>query len=200
MKPLTFDDLIPLDEYVANCREYMLAAGRYLERYRRVRVGPKLTLIFENRQTLWFRFHEILRAARLSDPRLVQSELDRLNSLLPGAGRLHAALHLDLPDGAGWKEQVEYWQTLPDSALVLRTAGGDCTAEFITNRPEDRAFGIDHWVEFAPDAAVRSALADRRSSAFLAVEHRDYRLAPELADTVRRSLLDDLSLSERSAA
>ena len=72
MKALTLDDLLPLEEYAGRRREFFEAHGRYLDRYRRVRIGPRLTLLFENRQTLWFRLHEVLRVARLSEPGRVQ--------------------------------------------------------------------------------------------------------------------------------
>ena len=63
MLPLTVDDLLPLEEYATKRSEYFDAHRRYIDRYRRVRIGPKLTLIFENRQTLWFRVQEIIRIA-----------------------------------------------------------------------------------------------------------------------------------------
>ena len=72
MRPLTLDDLLPLSEYAARRREFFEAHARYLNRYRRVRIGPRVSLIFENRQTLWFRVQEILRVARLSDGARVQ--------------------------------------------------------------------------------------------------------------------------------
>ena len=40
MQQLTLDDLIPLDEYAAQRREFFEAHHRYLDRYRRVRIGP----------------------------------------------------------------------------------------------------------------------------------------------------------------
>src|SRR5438309_10793223 len=94
MQPLTPDDLLPLEEYSGRRREFFSAHGRYLDRYRRVRIGPRLTLLFENRQTLWFRLHEVLRVARLSEPGRVQRELDLYNRLLPRRDRLQAALLL----------------------------------------------------------------------------------------------------------
>src|SRR5262245_42325587 len=95
MKPLTLEDLLPLEEYAARRGEFFAAHTRYLDRYRRVRVGPLLTLIFENRQTLWFHLQEVLRVARLSEPLRVQQELDWYNQLLPGDGRLQAAVLID---------------------------------------------------------------------------------------------------------
>ena len=46
MQPLTLDDLLPLDEYAGRRREFAEAHARYLDRYRRVRVGPRVTLVF----------------------------------------------------------------------------------------------------------------------------------------------------------
>ena len=61
MRPLTYDDLLPLEDFAGQRRELFEAHIRYVDRYRRVRFGPRLALIFENRQTLWFRVQEILR-------------------------------------------------------------------------------------------------------------------------------------------
>ena len=52
MRLLTQDDLLPLSEFAGQRREYFEAHQRYLDRYRRIRIGPSLTLVFENRQTL----------------------------------------------------------------------------------------------------------------------------------------------------
>ena len=49
--PLTFDELLPLDEYASRRKEFFDSHRRYVDRYRRVRIGPRLTLVFENRRT-----------------------------------------------------------------------------------------------------------------------------------------------------
>src|SRR5438270_5402292 len=112
MQPFTLDDLLPLAEFAGRRAEFFAAHARYLDRYRRVRVGPRLTLVFENRQTLWFRVHELLRVARLTDPRRVRQELAWYNGLLPGRDSLQAALLFDIPEGPDWAEQVRFWQDL----------------------------------------------------------------------------------------
>ena len=71
MDVLGLEDIIPLEEFAGKRREFASAHRRYLDRYRRVRLGPTLTLVFENRQTLWFRVQEVLRLTRLSEKRLV---------------------------------------------------------------------------------------------------------------------------------
>src|SRR6266571_3849426 len=110
MHALTSDDLLPLEEYAGRRREFFEAQCRYLDRYRRVRVGPRLTLVFENRQTLWFRVQEVLRVARLSEPALVQRELNLYNRLLPQRDCLQAALLLDIVDETRLEEELAGWR------------------------------------------------------------------------------------------
>src|SRR3954466_13325393 len=112
MKALTPRARLPLRGFAARRRELFEAHVRYLDRYRRVRIGPRLTLVFENRQTLWFRVQEVLRIARLADPVRVQRELDLLNALLPARNRLQAALLLTVADEARLSEELAPWQDL----------------------------------------------------------------------------------------
>src|SRR3954452_18307739 len=117
MQPLTLDDLLPLAEYVGRRGEFFAAHARYLDRYRRVRVGPRLTLVFENRQTLWFRLQELLCIARLGEPALVQRELDIGNRLLPRRDSLQAALLIAVEDEAQLSKELAPWRELRGDQL-----------------------------------------------------------------------------------
>ncbi len=201
MQPLTLDDLLPLGEYVGRRAEFFAAHARYLDRYRRVRVGPRLTLVFENRQTLLFRVHELLRVARLADPLRVQQELDWYNRLLPGRGTLQAALLIDVPDGPEWAEQVQFWQEFDGENLRLIAGDENVLARLVTCRPEDRCAGSAHWLTLGVTDTARRALGDPRRPAFFAANYRTYRhQSAPLAESVRRSLLDDLESSDRDRA
>jgi hypothetical protein len=201
MRPLTLDDLLPLDEYAGRRRECFESLGRYLDRYRRVRVGPCLTLVFENRQTLWFRVQEVLRVARLTEPARVQEELALYNRLLPSRNRLQAALLITRADsGVPSMEELAPWRTLTGEALRLCTGKSSLPARLVTCRPEDRCAGAAHWLQFGLDAAVRQQFADPRRPVYIEAAHGEYehRSAP-LSEEVRQSLLDDLTLSDKQA-
>ena len=201
MQPLTLDDLMPLADFACRRSEFFAAHGRYLDRYRRIRVGPRLTLVFENRQTLWYRVHELLRVARLADPPRVQQELDWYNQLLPGRDTLQAALFIDVSDGPNWAEQLRFWEDLTGDCVRLNADDTSTPAGLVTCRPEDRCVGAAHWLTFAVTAAARSALADTRRAAFLDANYKTYQhRSPPLSDVIRRSLVDDLELSDRDRA
>jgi len=198
MRPLTLDDLLPLDEYASRRRELHESLQHYVDRYRRVRIGPRLTLLFENRQTLWFRVHEVLRVARLAEPHRVQQELNVYNRLLPGRGRLQAALLLEVTDESRLVEELAPWQALRGEDLPLCLGPRQFPADLVTCRPEDRCLGAAHWVQYALGADGRRLLADFRQPAYFAALLPAYPHQSEpLGDEVRRSLLDDLELPER---
>jgi hypothetical protein len=199
MKALTVDDLLPLEEFATRRREFFEAHGRYLDRYRRVRIGSCLTLLFENRQTLWFRVQDVLRIARLCEPELVQHELDLYNRLLPRHNRLQAALLLKV-DETRLHEELAAWQDLRGDELHLHLGDSRYPADLLTCRPEDRCIGTAHWVQFVLDERGREQLDNFDLPAHFAVRRDNYQhdSAP-LSDEVRQSLLDDLQMSDRDA-
>src|SRR5262245_44090021 len=119
MLPLTVDDLLPLEEYVSRRKEFFDAHRRYIDRYRRVRIGPKLTLVFENRQTLWFRVQEVIRIARLSESHELQQELNLYNRLLPGRNLLQAALLIEVTDASQIIKELAAWRSIAGDQLKL---------------------------------------------------------------------------------
>jgi hypothetical protein len=201
MRPLTLDDLLPLDEYSGRRREFFDSLQRYLDRYRRVRIGPRLTLLFENRQTLWFRVQEVIRVARLADPARLREELALYNRLLPERDRLQAALLIEVADEGRLTEELAPWRELEGEHLSLHAGAARYPAALITCRPEDRCAGTAHWAQFAIDAAGRAQLADLTRPAHFEITLPSYRhQSPPLADEVRQSLIEDLELSDRDAA
>src|SRR5437016_4151757 len=157
MRPLQPDDLLPLAEYASRRREFFDAHQRYVERRRRVRIGPSVTLIFENRQTNWFRVQEIIRIARLCDAGLIQRELDLCNRLLPGTNRLQASLLIEL-DETQLIAELERWQGLNGDEVRMHLGNHSIPADLLTCRPEDRCAGTAYWVQFSLTAAQNKIL------------------------------------------
>jgi hypothetical protein len=197
MDALTLDDVLSLEEFAGRRREFFASHLRYLDRYRRVRIGPKLALVFENRQTLWFRVQEILRVARLAEPARVQQELNLYNRLLPRRNRLQAALLLSV-DESRLAEELAPWRDLRGEQITLLLGPVRYPANLLTSRPEDHCIGTAHWVQLVLDAEGRKRLADPQQPARFAVTLPCYTHdSGPLGDDVRQSLLEDLALSDR---
>jgi hypothetical protein len=197
MDSLTIEDLLPLEEFAGRRRDLFEAQCRYLDRYRRVRVGPRATVLFENRQTLWFRVQEVLRISRLTDAPRVQLELDVYNRLLPGPNRLNAALLVDVNERR-LAEELAPWQALRGEDVALVLGSRLCPAELVTCRPEDRCIGAAHWIQFNLDGPARALLTEHHVPVQVALHLQGTtHSSPPLAEDIRQSLLDDLALSDR---
>ncbi len=197
MLPLTLDDLFSLEEFASRRQEFFEAHCRYLDRYRRVRIGPRLTLSFENRQTLWFRVQEVVRITRLADPARLQQELNLYNRLLPSRDALQAALLVEINDQAKLVQELAPWKDIDGSQLRLLLGEQRYPATLVTSRPEDRSIGAAHWVQLTLDQPARELFADFRQPALFEFDSPHYQhQSPSLSDDLRQSLLDDLLLSD----
>lgn len=198
MMGLCPEDLLPLDEYLTRRRELFEAHQRYVDRYRRVRIGPQALLLFENRQTLWFRLHEVMRIARLIEPSRIAQELAVYNTLLPGPGQLHAVLLLDVEEARLLAEWTA-WNDLRGEEIRFQLGPLALSANLYTARPEDRCFGAAQWIQFVLDDAAQQVLADPRQPALLVIDRPGYQhTSGPLTEEVRRALLEDLELSGRA--
>jgi hypothetical protein len=83
MKPLAVEDIKNLHEYEL---ERPVFRQRVIEvkKKRRIPLGPLMTLVFENRDTVRFQVQEMVRIERIARPDRVQEEVDVYNELLPG--------------------------------------------------------------------------------------------------------------------
>ena len=200
MKPFTLDDVISLEDYAAGRLEFFAAHIRYRDRYRRVRLGPKLTIVFENRQTLWFRMQEVIRTARLVERDAVQEHLTHYSRLLPQRNQLHASLLIEV-DESRWSDEAKFWSGLQGDHIQLVLGDTRISSCLVTSRPEDRAVGAAHWVEFALSAQDQVALADFERPAKLETIYPAYEyVSSALSEDVRQSLLEDLAASQRDLA
>ena len=130
------------------------AAHRHLADRRRVSLGAGLSVVFEDRQTVWFRVQELSRCARGSD---VQRELNWYETLMPGGGTVRAAVWLTARGRAG----DHLRETVCGGRLVLASSAGHrVEGEYLSQRVTDRMIGLVRWVEFRFTAADREALHD----------------------------------------
>lgn len=199
MKPLTLDELTSPDEFALHSDDHYERLASYLDRCRRVRVGPAVTAVFENRQTLWFRAQELARVARLTDRGRVEPELNWYNRLLPVRHRLRAALWVGQQGRRPGRELDPIRRAVTAARIGFRSdAGDEVPGSLLADRVGDRLIGLMQWVEFQFDDGYRAAFADPTREWRLFVDSPAYSHAsPALGGDVRDSLLADLDESDR---
>ena len=74
------------------------------KRYRRIGLGPIVTLVFESFDTVRFQVQEMARVEKIISDEDLQVELDVYNRLLPSPGELSATLFIELTSDEALRE------------------------------------------------------------------------------------------------
>lgn len=195
MKAITQGDVIPYEEYERQ-RNSFRSRIIELKRRRRIAVGPLITLIFENRETLQFQVQEMIRVERILDPAKVQDELDLYNALLPTSDELSATLFIEITDEAKIKHWLDQFMGLDHGETVAIMAGDERVfGRFEAGHSHETKISAVHFVRFRPTASMRAAFADLRQPVLLAVDHREYHAQTTVPGTMREEWLSDLKNS-----
>jgi hypothetical protein len=195
VRTLTPEDILPVDEYEKQ-RDSFRSRIIALKQRRRISVGPLITLVFENRDTLRFQIQEMIRVERILDPAKVQDELDVYNALLPTGNELSATLLIEITNEAEMKERLDQFMGLDHGQTVAIVAGGATVyGEFEGGHSHETKISAVHFVRFRPSDAMKAAFADLRRPVTLTVDHNGYCEAVPVPGSMREEWLSDLKSS-----
>ncbi|MCC6140787.1 MAG: DUF3501 family protein [Nitrospira sp.] len=193
MNALLPNDILPAADYERQ-RDVFRARIIELKARRRISVGPLITLVFENRETLLFQVQEMVRVERILDPAKVQEELDVYNALLPAKGELSATLLIEITDDAKMKEWLDAFMGLDHGQKVAIVAGDErLYAEFEGGHSHETKISAVHFVRFKIAPSIKDRLADLRVPVALSVQHGTYREEAPVPCCMREEWLKDLA-------
>ncbi len=104
-------------------RDAIREAAMRCKRARRMHVGPHLTFLFENHQTVRYQILEMVRVERMVKESDIQRELQVYNELLGGPGELAATLLIEIEDEALRAELLPKWLDLMPTLYLERADG-----------------------------------------------------------------------------
>ena len=193
MKQLIQTDLLSIADYERQ-REPFRSQIIALKQRRRISVGPLVTLIFENRETLQFQTQEMIRVEHILDPRKIQDELDVYNALMPEAGELSATLMIEITEPDRMKEWLDVFMGLDHGETVAIRAGSQQVfGQFEGGHSHETKISAVHFVRFRPTAAMTAAFADLRQPVMLTVHHHEYHAEVPVPGSMREEWLSDLA-------
>lgn len=191
MKPIT-----PAD--IQNLHEYELARPEFRQRVierkkrRRVALGPLMTLVFENRDTVRFQIQEMIRVERIVRPDKVQDEIDVYNELLPGPGEVAATLFIEVTDPAQVQSTLDTFIGLDEPGRLSLMVGEKAyPALFAPGQSREDRISAVHYIRFALGRDGLRAL-EGGARAHLRVDHGGYRAEAALLPDTLEELRGDL--------
>ncbi|HMV65471.1 MAG TPA: DUF3501 family protein [Myxococcota bacterium] len=109
-----------------------------VKRARRVEIGPWVTVLFENRDTVRYQVQEMMRAERIVREADIRHELDTYNELLGGPGELGTCLLIGIDDPAARDARLRRWLDLPSRVALVLEGGARVGATW-----DPRQIGVD---------------------------------------------------------
>jgi hypothetical protein len=192
MNLLTPQDLLPAAAYEqqrAEFRSQIIA----LKQRRRISIGPLITLVFENRETLRFQTQEMIRVEQIIDSHKVQEELDVYNALMPGSGELSATLLIEITEQDRMKEWLDVFMGLDHGeTLAIRAGTEQAFGLFEGGHSHETKISAVHFVRFRPTASMIASFADLHVPVALTVHHHEYHAEASVPGSMREEWLKDL--------
>jgi len=190
VKKVGLDDILGLSGY-EKVREDFLRRIIELKRKRRISIGDRVSLVFENRDTVIFQIQEMLRAERIADLDKIREEIAVYNELIPNAGELSATVFLEIEDQTYLRDELLKFLGI-DEALTLRVGGHSVRGQFEEGRSKDDKISAVQYVRFRFTAeAQKDFIAGTRAE--LAIDHANYRASAVLSADQQKSLAADLA-------
>lgn len=172
MRQLTMEDLVPNREYEALRPEFRRRIIQ-LKKMRRLIVGPRISLVFENTETMRFQVQEMMRIEHIEEPAKIREEIEVYNDLLPKGLALGATLLIELTQSddmpeilrqlSGVEEQVRL--LIGDRVVVAMAEPGRST--------EEKTSAV-HYLTFEFSTDDLDALMEHQSHVVLDIDHPGY--------------------------
>ena len=163
-----------------------------LKRGRRVSVGPEVTFVFENHDTVFFQIQEMLRTERITDLDAVREELAVYNALLPQPGELSATMLIEITQQERVAERLLGLLGIDESVSLHVGLRHRVAAVFEPGRSKADKLSAVQYVRFPLPPAARAEFLDADVAARLVIDHPNYHGETALEGAVRASLCDDV--------
>ena len=189
MKPITREELLELGAY-ERIREQFLRSVLERKKPRYVKLGPHMTALFENRDSVLFQVQEMLRTERITQEKAISHELETYNALVPGERELSATLFVEYQEREERERMLAALAGLEDK-FRLRVG-----SELLAATPDERGTDPErtmavHYLKFPFTASALQAFMDGSVEVALEVEHAAYSASAPLSPATLQSLRDD---------
>jgi len=189
VKKLELKDLMNLFEYEKE-RHGLRAETMAMKDRRRLHVSDTLTLLFENRRTVWYQIQEMMRAERMVEDDVIQEELDTYCPLIPSGDEWKATLYIEIPDLDVLKRTLP---KLVDIEQSFYARIGDCTIRAVgeEGRSREDYTSTVHYLTWTLTPEFREKLAGDEPL-FFGADHENAKTEAEVPPALRDELMRDL--------
>jgi hypothetical protein len=194
MNKITLEDIKTLAEYESE-REALRQRIIALKKRRRLPVGDRISLLFENRDTVLFQVQEMVRAERITAPGAVQEEINVYNRSIPAANELSATMFIEITQRESIRAEVD--RLLGVNEKITLHIGEKHTVPAVFEpgwSREDRIAAVQ-YIKFPLTAEQSEAFRAGRDPVVIEIDHPNCQARAEMPEEVRQALAGELAPS-----
>ncbi len=163
------------------------------KKHRRVHVGPIMTFVFENRDTVVFQIQEMMRVERIVHEDQIQHEIDTYSRLLPSHNELSATLLIEITEKEKIKPTLDALVGLTKDSVFLIVGEHEIEAAFDEEQSEEGRISAVQYIRWTLNEIEIERLRFGEADVSLMVRHPNYHHFTRLTDEQRRAIAQDLS-------
>jgi len=161
-----------------------------LKRARRVLLGDRVSMVFENRHTLSIQIEEICRVENLTRDDQIEAEIAVYNELMPNETSLAATLFIELPPDADSVVALKQLVGL-DEHVLLHIGAHAIRAAFEPGRSTDDKISAVQYTRYPLSPEARAQLLAPGTPVAVEIDHPSYRFRVACPEATRASLAAD---------
>jgi hypothetical protein len=161
-----------------------------MKQHRRVLIGDRVEIVFDNRLILTLQIEETIRLENLTRDEQIDDEIALANQLMPTPDSLAATLFIPMPPGADAREILGQMVGL-DEHVILHIGPHVQRAVFEAGRAETDRISAVQYLRFALSPEAKAALLAPGTPIAVEIDHPGYRHRVECPDELRASLAAD---------
>jgi hypothetical protein len=193
MKPISFEEIKNIYDYEKIRSDFRTMVINQ-KKVRRIHLGDKMTIVFENRDSVLFQIQEMIRVERIITDDAMKHEVDAYNVLVPGTNELSATL--DINDPALIKPVLDSLVGLNKDSFFITIGDRRFLATFDEGQAEDDRISAVQYLKWRLDEEAVKAFADPKQTVSLVCTHPNYSFEVALSPDTKAALLRDLKESD----
>ncbi len=193
MKKVERDEILDIAQYEKSRPDFRRRVIE-IKKQRRVQVGPKVTFVFENHDTVLFQIQEMMRTERIVEEAGIRHEIETYNQILGDKDELAATMLIELTDPSRIREEISKLHGMNSGRVTWLQVGEEkLPGNFDPGQSNEERISAVQYVRFHFGSGARAAFLETDEPLQLVIDHPNYQFrttvgAPVLSE-LRRDLL-----------
>ncbi len=193
MQKISINEILALPEYEKVRPDFQRKIVEFKE-HRRLSVGPNITLVFENRDTVRFQIQEMIRIEKIIDQKIIRREIDSCNALIPDDNELSATMLIEVEREELFKPVLDSLVGLEKDSVFLRIGRYLIPAYFDEGQVSDFHISTVQHIKFPFTPQQIHGFRNFNEQATIVINHKNYKYDAEIPIEIRNSLIEDFGV------